>query len=60
MRTFTYYCFPFGMPMDGIYITTRSKFTARDLAAYRLRIPRHLIDVRREPEPAPAGIKVYF
>jgi len=42
----TFYCYPFGRPFDGRYITSHSVKTARDLAAFHFRVPRHLVTVK--------------
>lgn len=47
--TRTYYCHPFGRPLGGTYIKASTLKKARELAAFRLRLPRHLVCVKPEP-----------
>ena len=45
----TFFCYAFGRKIDGIYVTANSVKSARDLAAYRLRVHRSFVSVTREP-----------
>ncbi len=45
----TFFCWAFGRKIDGIYVTADSVRDARNLAAYRLRVDRSMVSVKREP-----------
>jgi hypothetical protein len=58
--TLTFECWLFGSPLDSITVRAINAREARNLAAYRLRVPRQMVSVRRYPEPHPSIISVTF
>ena len=48
----TFFCYAFGRKIDGIYVTANSVKSARDLAAYRLRVHRSAVSVQHLPDDA--------
>lgn len=44
-----FFCYPTGRELSVIYVSALSLRAARDLAAYRLRVHRSMVSVKREP-----------
>ena len=52
IRRYDFECWPLGRQLDSIWVRAANARDARNLAAFRLRIPRHLVSVRKEQPDA--------